>query len=235
MSSDIVSLKDAASSIVQPNAVTEGLEGIEQGELNFRPPQIKIVQAQRGEDIAGRRDLFEGDLFDTATLEKIGDENKPVRLIFSALWHQFMEWEGKGEDAKVIRSTTNAAESWVTGRTRPTKNADGSWEAPPVSKYIRGLAIRPGSSLPCIVTFARTSLVCGEQIILASRAKGGPLWARAWDIRSKSAKNNKTGGVYYTFAAVPVAEEVPAVFMEQAKAFNEQYASLRKEVSVTEE
>lgn len=211
----------------------QGYEGVDLGDMNVRPPSIRIVQAMRPDAIRGRRDLAEGDLYDTLSYEQLSN---PIPVIPFAAWNDYTEWKkgpnGKalsGSEAEVIYQTTNGADPKILGRTRGSKHG-GVWTPPEVVKTLRMLAIRPGVSVPCIVSFAKTSLSCGEQIIMAAMSKGKNLYDQAILLGTKGVPHPETGGMFYVFTSRPHPEEVPESEKAVAKDWIERYRGLRTEV-----
>ena len=103
-------------------------------------------------------------------------------------------------------------------------------EPPLATKFLNFFSVFPGSSMPVVVSFSKTSLKAGRQLITLAQLTGGDMFSRKYRLGVKKESNDQ--GSYYVLTVDP-AGIVDTELYKQAEALFENFAT--KPIKVDEE
>lgn len=193
-------------------------------------PQAKLMQGLSPE-LKENRELRQGDIINSLTKELIGKFLIPVFTFknyarFNPRKEDDPNFNPKFKPGGLIWRTNDPFDPRVIAEA--AWGEDGS--QPVATTFLNFMCYFPGFSLPIVVSFSRSSYKAGRRFLTLTKAGGGDMFSRVYELCAKEEKNDK--GEFYTFNVKPVGLVDNEKDMKIAEAMYQTYAPKAKNIVV---
>lgn len=175
----------------------------------------------------------QGDLYNSVTLEKLGDMKSPVELVVYKAWPSRTKFAPRGTKGSIIECSSPDAITGGRGECKkcPFNNFQMRDRCTEQRCFIVGLASDPGTLMRVI--FSRSTYGVGrklEKLLIAELKKLNipASYGHTVMLGVEKKKNDTTGAQYFAFT-VELGKPVSAEQREELSQYGEEAANLRKE------
>jgi len=183
--------------------------GVDQADLIM--PRAKLIQALSPELNEGIENIKVGSIINSVTKEILPPEFIPIFM-----FKKFIRFNPRNKDdpnfdyklspGAIIWRTDNALDSMVQEQTSFGPNG----EKPLATTFLNFFSYFPGSQMPIIVSFCRTSYKTGKQLLSLAKFCGGDMFSRKYRLTSVMEVNDVAN--YAVLKVTPIGELMPDEF-----------------------
>lgn len=179
-------------------------EKINPGELTL--PRARLLQSTSDEVKTNGKVFYSGLLINSITKEPLTENFIPVRRLANT-WIRFNA--RKQEDANFVQGVEPGAVVWRSDDPKDPRVIEQTkfgpnGEAPAAISYLNFLCYFEGFSIPCVLSFGKTSYQAGRNFLTMSFGAGGDMFSRKYRLVTKLVNNAK--GSYYVLEATPAGK-----------------------------
>jgi hypothetical protein len=198
----------ALSTNTGPQRGFEG--GIDQEDLVI--PRAAVMQSTSDElkdkTLVKEKGIVFGDIVNSLTKDKLGEEFIPIFMFKN--WARFNPRDEK--DPNFVQGIAPAGTVWISRdpldpRVVAESKFGPAGEKPAATTFINFFSYFPGSPMPVIVSFAKTSYGAGKKLITLARLTGGDLFSKKYRLTTETESNEK--GTYAVLKVQPAGNVTP--------------------------
>jgi len=194
------------ATLAVPTAPQRGFEcGVDQDDLVI--PRAAVMQSTSDElkdrALVKEKGLTFGMVINSLTKEPLGEEFIPIFMFKN--WARFNPRDEK--DPNFVPGIAPAGTVWISRdpldpRVQAESKFGANGEKPAATTFINFFSYFPGSPMPVIVSFAKTSYGAGKKLITLARLTGGDLFSKKYRLTTDTESNEK--GTYAVLKVQPV-------------------------------
>jgi hypothetical protein len=230
---EIVSREKGGAALTTNTGMQRGFEGgIDQEDLVI--PRAAVMQSTSDElkdkQLVKEKGIVFGDIVNSLTKDKLGEEFIPIFMFKN--WARFNPRDEK--DPNFVQGIAPAGTVWVSRdpldpRVVSESKFGPNGEKPAATTFINFFSFFPGSPMPVIVSFAKTSYGAGKKLITLARLTGGDLFSKKYRLTTETESNEK--GTYAVLKIQPSGNVTPEEYKHCEELWNK-FSQKAKDIQV---
>ncbi len=202
----------------------------ESGREDLLIPRAKLLQK-------GSPEVEASDLKPSSIINSLTKEILPVEFVPVFVFKEYIRFNPRNQDKPGFDPNyAPGALIWKTvdpsdPRVEETKFGPNG-EQPVAQAVLNFFSYFPGTAMPIIVSFAKTSYKAGKQLYSLTKFTGGDMFSRKYALTTKREENE--AGVYWIYQVSPAGMTTPEDF-KIAEGLWEQFSSKAQALNVHEE
>ena len=196
-------MKTQIAALFDPNR--KGFEEkIQPGELTI--PRVRMLQGLSPEVQAQPKIYYAGLLINSITKEVLTEGFIPVKRMPNS-WVRFNARDSK--DPNFVPDIKPGGLVWRSDDPKDPRVIEGikfgpNGEAPPATAFLNFLCYFEGFTIPCLLSFGRTSYKAGQNFLTMAFGFGGDMYSRKYKLATKQVTNDK--GTFYVLETTPAGK-----------------------------
>lgn len=179
-------------------------EPIQPGELTI--PRAKMLQGLSEEVKSDPRKFYAGMIINSITKETITETFVPIRRMPNS-WVRFNA--RKEDDPNFVPGIEKGEVVWKSSDPKDPRVIEetkfgSKGEAPPATAYLNFLCYFEGFSIPCLLSFGRTSYQSGKDFLTMAFGFGGDMFSRKYRLVAKQVTKNANS--FYVLEVTPAGK-----------------------------